>query len=366
MSVLFESTFGVFVIDLFFNSCPVACANFLKLCRVGFFDSCPVFSIQRGHTVMTGDPSGTGLHGRSLASLLSQSSRTSSSAAVLSANKRPLPSGLLEGGHEGFIDEISPKLRHSRAGCVGYANRGPNTNSSVWYVTLGDKLEGLDDAHTLFGCVAEGLDNILALQAELVDMDNRPARSCLLLRSHILHDPFDDPPRLEVLARELAEKHSARSEEQRANAKRSRDEPALTDEQRAIEAERARAKILVGFGDLPAADVKPPENVLFVCQLNPITEEKGLTIVFSRFGKVVSCEVIRDKDTGQSLCYGFIEFEDKDCAENAYFGLKNVLVDRHHIRVDFSQSVAKLAIAYKTKRMRTPGCSRTVGPPKTS
>ena len=26
------------------------------------------------------------------------------------------------------------------------------------------------------------------------------------------------------------------------------------------------------MGDLPSADVKPPENVLFVCQLNAITQ----------------------------------------------------------------------------------------------
>lgn len=35
---------------------------------------------------------------------------------------------------------------------------------------------------------------------------------------------------------------------------------------------RAQALTLEIVGDLPYAEVKPPENVLFVCKLNPVTE----------------------------------------------------------------------------------------------
>lgn len=35
---------------------------------------------------------------------------------------------------------------------------------------------------------------------------------------------------------------------------------------------RAQALTLEIVGDLPFAEVKPPENVLFVCKLNPVTE----------------------------------------------------------------------------------------------
>lgn len=38
---------------------------------------------------------------------------------------------------------------------------------------------------------------------------------------------------------------------------------------------RAQALTLEIVGDLPYAEVKPPENILFVCKLNPVTE--GLT-----------------------------------------------------------------------------------------
>lgn len=51
---------------------------------------------------------------------------------------------------------------------------------------------------------------------------------------------------------------------------------------------RGRAQILEMVGDLPDADVKPPENILFVCKLNPVTSDEDLKLIFSRFGKVNS------------------------------------------------------------------------------
>lgn len=92
-------------------------------------------------------------------------------------------------------------------------------------------------------------------------------------------------------------------------------------------------------GDIPDADIAPPENVLFVCKLNPVTSDHDLSIIFSRFGTVKSCEVIRDQVTGDSLQYAFIEFEDRKACEDAYFKMDNVLIDDRRIHVDFSQSV---------------------------
>ena len=42
---------------------------------------------------------------------------------------------------------------------------------------------------------------------------------------------------------------------------------------------RAQALTLEIVGDLPYAEVKPPENVLFVCKLNPVTEGQIITPV---------------------------------------------------------------------------------------
>lgn len=67
--------------------------------------------------------------------------------------------------------------------------------------------------------------------------------------------------------------------------------------------------------------------------------DDDLDLIFSRFGKILSCEVIRDKRTGDSLQYAFIEFEDQKACEQAYFKMQGVLIDDHRIHVDFSQSV---------------------------
>ena len=72
---------------------------------------------------------------------------------------------------------------------------------------------------------------------------------------------------------------------------------------------KTRAQLVEIIGDIPDADMKPPENVLFVCKLNPVTNDEDLELIFSRFGKINSCEVIRDRKTGDSLCYAFIEFD---------------------------------------------------------
>jgi len=72
-------------------------------------------------------------------------------------------------------------------------------------------------------------------------------------------------------------------------------------------------------GDLPFANVRPPENVLFVCKLNPVTRDEDLELIFSRFGIIMSCQVIRDKKTGDSLQYAFIEFDKREDAEQVSF-----------------------------------------------
>ena len=105
---------------------------------------------------------------------------------------------------------------------------------------------------------------------------------------------------------------------------------------------QANAQILEMVGDIPDADAKPPENVLFVCKLNPATTAEDLEIIFSRFGAIILCEVIKDHKTGDSLQYAFIEFENEDDCTSAYFKMDNVLIDDRRIHVDFCQSLAKV------------------------
>jgi len=90
-------------------------------------------------------------------------------------------------------------------------------------------------------------------------------------------------------AREVSDLNIARGEskmeeevpEQVGEADEAAEEAAQEKQRREREA-RAQALTLEIVGDLPYAEVKPPENVLFVCKLNPVTEGQHANPLMSR------------------------------------------------------------------------------------
>ena len=85
---------------------------------------------------------------------------------------RVIPNFMIQGGDpEGtgmggpgytFEDEISPKLRHNKAGIVSMANRGPDTNGGQFFITVAP-YPSLDGKYSVFGEVVEGLPNVVAI-----------------------------------------------------------------------------------------------------------------------------------------------------------------------------------------------------------
>ena len=72
------------------------------------------------------------------------------------------------------------------------------------------------------------------------------------------------------------------------------------------------------------------------CSLAPAQD---LEIIFSRFGKITSCDIIRDSKTGDSLCYAFIGFDSDRAAEDAFFKMNNVLIDDRRIKVSATRAM---------------------------
>ncbi|KAI9334703.1 hypothetical protein BDR26DRAFT_866600 [Obelidium mucronatum] len=252
-----------------------------------------------------------------------------------------------------FKPEKHKKLKHDKKGVVSFAcvdakgshGEQESVASSQFFFTLADSgAEYLNGQHAVFGQVVEGLEVLDALNAQLVDDDKRPFRDVRIKHTIILDDPFPDPPELIVPSRSpspppqlLASSRIAEDENLFPDI-----DPAILEKESRDREAAARALTLEMIGDLPFAEIRPPENILFVCKLNPVTRDEDLELIFSRFGEIRSCEIIRDKKTQDSLCYAFIDFEAKESAEEAYFKMDNVLIDDRRIHVDFSQSVSKL------------------------
>jgi RNA recognition motif-containing protein len=72
---------------------------------------------------------------------------------------------------------------------------------------------------------------------------------------------------------------------------------------------------------------------IFVAKLNFKTHKEDLEAAFAKFGQVTSCKIVRDKETGRSKGYGFIEMPNDDEANNAINALNDQEIDGRQIVV---------------------------------
>ena len=156
----FDTTEGAFTIRLFDQEAPNTVANFVGLAegtkeftdprtnekkKAPFYDGIIFHRVIDGFMIQGGDPLGKGFGGP---------------------------------GYQ-FGDEFHPKARHDRAGILSMANSGPNTNGSQFFITLGPTPH-LDNRHTVFGEVIEGLDVVKKIGKVRTAAQDRPATDVVI------------------------------------------------------------------------------------------------------------------------------------------------------------------------------------------
>jgi peptidyl-prolyl cis-trans isomerase A (cyclophilin A) len=165
----FDTTEGTFTIRLFDKEAPNTVANFVGLAegtkewqdpatgekkKAPFYDGVTFHRVINGFMIQGGDRLGTGTGGP---------------------------------GYK-FADEFNPSLRHSRAGMLSMANAGPNTNGSQFFITL-DPTPHLDNRHSVFGEVVEGLDIVKKIGAVPTGRQDRPVTPVVMRHVTITRVP---------------------------------------------------------------------------------------------------------------------------------------------------------------------------------
>ncbi|AEY98336.1 FAFR649Wp [Eremothecium gossypii FDAG1] len=309
MSVLLETTIGDLVVDLDYKTCSAESYNFLKLCKTRFYDCQCIYDLHPEGSARLGDPQ------------------------VGFAFRTDLP--VHNTSIEGLRDTraVTPKLIEAsvaaqpaeRFGQVAFVLK-PGTRLLGSNILLALNPEPRPHINTVR--FAQVIDESLAVLQQLSDvprdLHHLPRTDIRIRRAHILYDPFPDNRPLPVFL-----------------------PPVTAARVRLPSADKGSPETLTGakeltleiLGDIRRAGIAPAENVLFVCKLNPLTRAADLATVFAQFGHVNSVEVIRDRDSGRSLGYGFVEFATKAACELAYTKMDGALIDDRRVHVDFSQSL---------------------------
>ena len=135
----FKTERGEIVVQLYADKAPLTVENFVNLARSGFYDGTTFHRVIPGFMAQGGDPTGTGRGGP---------------------------------GYQ-FGDEFHPDLRHDGAGVLSMANAGPGTNGSQFFITYG-ATPHLDDRHSVFGRVVEGMDVLNSIRERDPGRDPNP------------------------------------------------------------------------------------------------------------------------------------------------------------------------------------------------
>ena len=141
----FDTAMGKFTIELFEQEVPKTVANFVTLAEKKFYDGVIFHRVIDRFMIQGVDPTGAGRGGP---------------------------------GYK-FEDEFHPQLRHSSEGVLSMANAGPDTNGSQFFITLA-ATPHLDNRHSVFGKVVEGMDVVKSIGKTRTGAADRPVTDVVM------------------------------------------------------------------------------------------------------------------------------------------------------------------------------------------
>ena len=157
----FDTSEGQFLVRLHHDRVPKTVENF-----VGLAEGTKEYTDPRDNTKKTGKPfyDGTVFH------------RIIKDFMVQGGDRLGMGTG---GPGFRFKDEFHPTLKHTSAGILSMANAGPNTNGSQFFITL-VPTPWLDNRHSVFGKVVEGLDVVRRIGQVKTGPRDRPAKDVVI------------------------------------------------------------------------------------------------------------------------------------------------------------------------------------------
>ncbi|PWA58092.1 hypothetical protein CTI12_AA404630 [Artemisia annua] len=220
MSVILETSLENIVIDLHTKRCPLTCKNFLKLCKIKYYNGCLFHTVEKDFIAQTGDPTGTGCGGDSIFKFLYGDQARFFGDEICLDLKHTKKGTLLVQLQLQLLGQLSDAVKNHMLALVLALNNSylssqfksgdykriyptrayhENLNASQFYITLRDNLDYLDGKKTVFGEVAEGFEILAKINEAYVDDKNRPYKNIRIKHTHILEDSFDDQPELAKL-----------------------------------------------------------------------------------------------------------------------------------------------------------------------
>ena len=137
---------GPIVVDFFDDDAPKTVENFRKLAGDGFYDGLTFHRVISDFMIQGGCPEGTGTGGP---------------------------------GYQ-FEDEFND--HKVVRGALAMANAGPNTNGSQFFIVTTSAAPHLDGKHTVFGEVAEGMENVDSIEGTDTGPGDRPVEPQVIER----------------------------------------------------------------------------------------------------------------------------------------------------------------------------------------